>query len=99
MAPGAGGIGGSDGVFLAVLHSRHRLVSDPASTSRSSRDGVNTRPPERATSPTTPRRTLLQRLVEFLAPGPDSRDELIETLADAEQRELIEPESRIMLEG
>ncbi len=32
-------------------------------------------------------------------PGPDSRDELIRTLADAEQRELIEPESRIMLEG
>ena len=39
------------------------------------------------------------RLVEFLSPGPDSRDELIETLADAEQRELIAPESRLMLEG
>ena len=32
-------------------------------------------------------------------PGPDSKDELIRTLADAEQRELIEPESRLMLEG
>ena len=41
----------------------------------------------------------MQRLVEFLSPGPDSRDELMETLADAEQRELIEPESRVMLEG
>ncbi|MBP6899028.1 MAG: CBS domain-containing protein [Burkholderiaceae bacterium] len=45
------------------------------------------------------RRTLFTRLVEFLSPGPDSRDELIETLADAEQRDLIPPESRVMLEG
>ena len=45
------------------------------------------------------KRTLFERLVEFLAPGPDSKDELIETLADAEKRELIEPESRLMLEG
>lgn len=48
---------------------------------------------------TADKRTLFERLVEFLSPGPDSKDELIETLADAEQRELIEPESRIMLEG
>ena len=34
----------------------------------------------------------------MISPGPDSRAELIETLAEAEQRELIEPESRIMLE-
>jgi len=32
-------------------------------------------------------------------PGPDSKAELIRTLADAENRELIEPESRAMLEG
>lgn len=44
-------------------------------------------------------RSLFVRLVEFLSPGPDSTAELIETLADAEQRELIEPESRVMLEG
>ncbi|MGZ5239846.1 MAG: HlyC/CorC family transporter [Caldimonas sp.] len=42
--------------------------------------------------------SLFERLVEFLSPGPDSRAELIETLADAEQRSLIEPESRAMLE-
>ena len=35
----------------------------------------------------------------MISPGPDSRAELIETLAEAEQRELIEPESRMMLEG
>ncbi|MBE7419980.1 MAG: CBS domain-containing protein [Ideonella sp.] len=45
------------------------------------------------------KRSLFDRVVEFLSPGPDSRDELIETLADAEHRELIAPESRIMLEG
>jgi magnesium and cobalt transporter len=45
------------------------------------------------------KRSLFERMVEFLSPGPDSRDELIETLADAEHRELIAPESRIMLEG
>jgi magnesium and cobalt transporter len=45
------------------------------------------------------RRTLFERVVEFISPGPDSRDELIEALADAEKRELIEPESRAMLEG
>ena len=38
-------------------------------------------------------------MVEFISPGPDSKAELIKTLADAEQRELIEPESRLMLEG
>lgn len=45
------------------------------------------------------RRSLLVRIREFLSPGPDSTDELIETLAEAEQRELIDPESRSMLEG
>jgi magnesium and cobalt transporter len=45
------------------------------------------------------KRSFFDRLVEFVVPGPDSKDELIETLADAEQRELIEPESRMMLEG
>jgi magnesium and cobalt transporter len=44
-------------------------------------------------------RSLFERLVEFISPGPDSKAELIKTLADAEQRELIEPESRLMLEG
>jgi magnesium and cobalt transporter len=45
------------------------------------------------------KRNLFQRLIEFMSPGVDSRDELIEALADAEQRELIAPESRMMLEG
>ena len=45
------------------------------------------------------RRPFFQRLIEFISPGPDSKDELIRTLAEAEDRELIEPESRLMLEG
>jgi magnesium and cobalt transporter len=45
------------------------------------------------------KRSFFERLVEFVSPGPDSRDALIETLANAEHRELIAPESRMMLEG
>jgi magnesium and cobalt transporter len=44
-------------------------------------------------------RSLFVRLVEMISPGPDSKEELIRTLAEAEDRELIEPESRLMLEG
>ncbi len=47
----------------------------------------------------TGKRSLFERLVELVSPGPDSKAELIRTLADAENRELIEPESRLMLEG
>ncbi|MCW7537262.1 CBS domain-containing protein [Aquabacterium sp. A7-Y] len=55
--------------------------------------------PSRSLSRSSDKRTLFERLVEFISPGPDSKDELIETLAEAEDRELIEPESRLMLEG
>ena len=54
---------------------------------------------ERPAHPTPEKRNLFQRLVEFVHPGPDSTDELISTLAEAEDRELIAPESRMMLEG
>ena len=55
--------------------------------------------PARHTRPSEDKRSLFDRLVDFISPGPDSRAELMATLADAEQRELIEPESRQMLEG
>lgn len=45
------------------------------------------------------KRTFLQKLAEFISPGPDSADELIETLAEAEENKIIGPESRLMLEG
>ena len=45
------------------------------------------------------KRGFLQKLAEFIHPGPDSRAELIETLADAEDNDIINAESRVMLEG
>ncbi len=45
------------------------------------------------------KRNLLERVLEFLHPGPDSTSELIENFAEAEERALIAPESRQMLEG
>ncbi len=45
------------------------------------------------------KRGFLQKLAEFIHPGPDSTDELIETLAEAEDNNIINAESRVMLEG
>src|SRR4029078_1642427 len=45
------------------------------------------------------KRPLLKKLLDLVARGPDSRDQLISQLADFEQKELIEAESRMMLEG
>ena len=76
------------GYSVPVLTTRHP-VPDPH--------------PGRSTRPSDPggvdKKTLFERLVEFISHGPDSKDELIRTLAQAESRELIEPESRLMLEG
>jgi hemolysin (HlyC) family protein len=67
-------------------------MSDPHS-------GRSTRAGERHASVPAERRSLFQRLIELVSPGPESRDELIDSLADAEHKELIPPESRMMLEG
>jgi magnesium and cobalt transporter len=45
------------------------------------------------------RRTYWRRFVELLHPGPDSREELLETLSEAEDNQIIGAESRLMLEG
>lgn len=45
------------------------------------------------------KRSFLQKLAEFIHPGPDSADELIETLAEAEDNQIINAESRLMIEG
>jgi len=45
------------------------------------------------------KRTFLQKLAEFIHPGPDSTAELIEALADAQENNIIGAESRKMLEG
>ena len=91
------------GVFLQLIHKDTPAVSDtvpsrPSKADRSqerSHDRSHGHPARRERDP----RSLFVRLVEFLSPGPDSTAELIQTLADAEHRELIEPESRVMLEG
>lgn len=45
------------------------------------------------------KRTFLQKLAEFIHPGPDSTAELIETLVEAQDNNIIGAESRLMLEG
>ncbi len=45
------------------------------------------------------KRSFLQKLAEFIHPGPDSTDELIQTLSDAQDNNIIGAESRQMLEG
>ena len=55
--------------------------------------------PARAAHDKQDKRTFLQKVAEFIHPGPDSTAELIETLADAEDNDIIGPESRVMLEG
>ena len=58
--------------------------------------------PARPAKPVPPRaekRTLLHKLAEFIHPRPDSKDGLIETLVEAEDNEVIDAESRVMLEG
>ncbi len=62
--------------------------------------GFEKPPPLSPSSPANPEpRNLFQRIVEFVSPGVDSRDELFETLATAEDREVIAPQTRMMLEG
>ena len=55
--------------------------------------------PARASHEKEDKRTFLQKIAEFIHPGPDSKAELIETLADAEDNDIIGAESRVMLEG
>jgi magnesium and cobalt transporter len=55
--------------------------------------------PARVSADKEDKRTFLQKIAEFIHPGPDSKAELIETLADAEDNEIIGAESRVMLEG
>ena len=61
-------------------------------------DPPSARNPERSNE-REDKRSLFQKLIEFIRPGPDSTHELIETLADAEDKEVINAESRVMLEG
>lgn len=61
--------------------------------------GADHPPPAKAGDHREDKRSLLQKIAEFIHPGPDSRDELIETLVEAEDNDIIGAESRVMLEG
>ena len=70
------------------------IVSEPSSSSAQyTGQGANAPPAQ------SDKRSLFQKIVEFLNPGPDSKDELFETLADAEDNDVIGAQSRAMLEG
>jgi magnesium and cobalt transporter len=45
------------------------------------------------------KRSLLERLTDFISPEPDSRSELLEILQDAHERNLIDADSLSMIEG
>src|SRR6202000_1174721 len=47
----------------------------------------------------TEKRSLLERLTDFISPEPDSRGELLEILQDAHERNLIDADSLSMIEG
>ena len=86
-------------VILDDPHYRHPFVSEPP-PGRPSQRGAQLGHGSHGSQPApADKRTLFNRLVEFLSPGPDSREELIELLAGAEARGLVAPESRAMLEG
>lgn len=59
---------------------------------------VSDNPPSRSSKPED-KRGFLQKLAEMLHPGPDSKDELIETLVEAQDNDVIGAQSREMLEG
>jgi magnesium and cobalt transporter len=78
-------------------------VSDSPSAARSStRAGTQAQPDDSLTPhahKNEDRRGILQKIAEFIHPGPDSKEELMETLAEAEDNQVIGAESRAMLEG
>lgn len=78
-------------------------MSDSHNAARSSsRSGGITQPgdlPQPIAYKNEDRRGILQKIAEFIHPGPDSKEELMETLAEAEDNQVIGAESRAMLEG
>lgn len=71
-------------------------VPDPHPANAAQASPRTNRPIRRETED---KRGLLQRLAEMLHPGPDSTEELIASLSEAEDRHIINTESRVMLEG
>jgi magnesium and cobalt transporter len=70
------------------------IVSEPSSSSAQSAAGN-----PNVSAAQADKRSFFQKIVEYINPGPDSKDELFETLADAEDNDVIGAQSRAMLEG
>ena len=85
----------------AILEASQPAPDDPASDSPGSTAVSDPHPaPSGARVPEREdKRSLLRKLAEFIHPGPDSREELIETLAEAEHNQIIGADARVMLEG
>ena len=79
-------------VMLAIPSQRRTTSSPSVSDTQPAR--LSATPADRED-----KRSFLQKLAEFIHPGPDSTDELIETLAEAQDNNIIGAESRAMLEG
>ena len=73
-------------------------MSEPSSSSANSSSG-NHHANQNPNASQADKRSLFQKIVEFINPGPDSKDELFETLAEAEDNDVIGAQSRAMLEG
>ena len=79
---------------------RHLSVPELPKTPAATRDdGRDDRRDAKPDDKREDKRGFLQRMAEFLHPGPDSTQELIETLAEAQDNQIIGAESRAMLEG
>ena len=78
------------GCFLAIKRSNY-TVSEPSHHDKQER--------HERTAEHSDKRSLFKKIFEFLHPGPDSKDELFETLAEAEENDVIGGQSRAMLEG
>ncbi|QOH32365.1 putative magnesium and cobalt efflux protein CorC [Burkholderia cepacia] len=56
-------------------------------------------PSRKPTDKPQEKRSLLERLTDFISPEPESRGELLEILQDAHERNLIDADSLSMIEG
>ena len=80
---------------IAIAHLNSVILGSFSTTDR---PYVSDVPPSRSSRPED-KRGFLRKLAEMIHPGPDSKDELIEALVDAQDNEVIGAQSREMLEG
>jgi magnesium and cobalt transporter len=87
-----------EGVFICVFDSEIQYPLEFSTAAPAPQGTVSESYPPRHVDKED-KRSFLQKLAEFLHPGPDSTAELIATLAEAEDNKIIGADSRGMLEG